>query len=624
MNATISRVLGAITTSSKGTVITAGGLIIGALAAGWLLKLEVLWAVLMGASALVSGLPITAKALRSLGNRHVGIELLVSLAMIGAILIQEYWEAAAVTFLFNLGGYLEARTMARTRRVIRELIEIAPSKAILLKNGEQISVPLEEIQVNDILIVKPGGRVPVDGEVKSGSSSVNESAITGEPLPVLKQTGDSVFAGTQNENGVLTLRATGIGEDTTLARIIHRVEEAQEAKAPAQRFMERFARWYTPLIIGLSGVIYLVTRDPSFALTVLVIGCPGALVISTPVSIVAGIGGAARQGILMKGGTHLETSGKIDAVALDKTGTLTLGDPRVERIVSLQKDDGISPDMVLFYAAIAESASEHPIAGRIVKTAEKQGPVPPPTSAEAVAGKGIKAAWQEKNILVGSRRFMEESGINIDQEDVGAADIGSGETMVFVALDDRLVGLIGVADPVRSHAKEAVARMRSSGVKRIVMLTGDNRRTAQAVARQVGITEVHAELLPEEKLAHIRALQEEGFTTAMVGDGINDAPALASADVGIAMGDGGTDIAMETADIALMRNDLTVVAQAIERSRGTLRNIRQNIALAIITVTGLLIGVLSGNVHMAGGMLIHEASVMLVILNGMRLLRPAD
>ena len=624
MKSIIRRILSSITASSKGTVITAGGLIIGALAAGRLLQNEFLWAVLMGLSAVVSGLPIGVKALRSLVNRHIGIELLVSLATVGALFIQEYWEAAAVTFLFNIGGYLEARTMARTRRVIGELIEIAPSTAILLKSGEQVSVPIEEIRIGDTLLVKPGSRIPVDGAVESGSSRVNESAISGEPLPVLKQPGDSLFAGTQNENGVLTLIATGVGEDTTLARIIHRVEEAQEARAPAQRFMERFARWYTPLIIGLAAAIYLFTSDLSFALTVLVIGCPGALVISTPVSIVAGIGGAARQGILMKGGTHLETSGKINAVALDKTGTLTLGDPRVERIIPLGKDEAISPDMVLFYAAVAESASEHPIAGRIVKAAEKKGPVPRATNAEAVAGKGIQAVWQGKNIRVGSRRFMEESGIKMDKEADRAADTVSGETMVFVALDERLIGLIGVADPVRSHAREAVSRMRSSGVKRIVMLTGDNLRTAQAVAREVGITEVHAELMPEEKLELIRAIQKEGYTTAMVGDGINDAPALASADVGIAMGDGGTDIAMESADIALMRNDLAVVAQAIERSRGTLRNIRQNITLAVLTVTGLLAGVLSGNIYMAGGMLIHEASVMLVILNGMRLLRPAE
>ena len=623
MKAAISAILTRITVSSRGTVITAGGLIIAALAAKGLLQNELLWSILMALSTLVSGIPISVKAVRSLANRHIGIELLVSLAAVGALVIQEYWEAAAVTFLFNIGGYLEARTMARTRRVIGELIEVAPSKATLLRSGAQVSVPIEEIKVKDTLLVKPGGRIPVDGIVKSGTSRVNESAISGEPLPVLKQSGDTVFAGTQNENGVLTLIATGVGEDTTLARIIHRVEEAQEAKAPSQRFMESFARWYTPLIIGLAGTIYLVTSDPAFALTVLVIGCPGALVISTPVSIVAGIGGAARQGILMKGGTHLETSGKINAVALDKTGTLTLGNPRVERIVPLG-DEEISADLLLFYAAIAENASEHPIAGRIVQAAEKNGPVPHPETAEAVAGKGIRAVWQGKRILVGSRRFMEESGIHTDNTDIGRSYTEAGETTVFIALEEKLIGLIGVADPLRTKAKEAIARMRSSGVKRIVMLTGDNRHTAQALARKVGITEVYAELLPEEKLEQIRTLQREGYTTAMVGDGINDAPALACADVGIAMGDGGTDIAMETADIALMRNDLSVVARAIERSRGTLRNIRQNIALAVLTVTGLLIGVLSGNVHMAGGMLIHEASVMLVILNGMRLLRPAD
>ena len=555
-------------------------------------------------------------------SRHVSIELLVTVAATGALIIGEQWEAAAVTFLFNLGGYLEARTMARTRRVIGDLLDLAPARAIVIRNGAEQEIDATDIIPGETAIIKPGSRIPVDGVVQSGNSRVDESSITGESYPAQKASGTPVYAGTYNQTGLLRVTVERVGSDTTLARIIERVEEAQEAKAPTQRFMERFSRWYTPAIILLSAGVYVVTRDVEFALTVLVIGCPGALVISTPVSIVAGIGGAARHGILMKGGAHLEEAGRITAVAFDKTGTLTLGHPEVTSVVAMNHRDP------LYWAAVAERGSEHPIAGAILRHADLPTGAPHADTVEALAGRGIRATIGRETILVGNAALMEDYNVQLPPADAAgetAAPKPNGTT-VYVAGNtaadgSEFIGTITIADPLRPDAVTAVESLRAGGIKRIVMLTGDNQETAETVGAQTGITEVYAELLPEEKLEHIKQLGKEGNVVAMIGDGINDAPALAASHIGIALGAVGTDVAIETADIALMQNDLNLVARAIHRARKTLNNIRQNVVIAVVTVTALLAGVLLGEVHMAGGMLIHEASVMIVILNGMRLMR---
>ncbi len=605
------------------SVLTSGALIAGALMLRWFFPLPLVSEWLMSAAALIAGLPILLTAYRSLTQRHVSIELLVSLAAIGALIIGEFWEAAAVTFLFALGGYLEARTMARTRNVIGELLELAPAKAIVMREGLQMEVAAMDVIPGEHVIVKPGSKIPVDGVIIEGTSSIDESAITGESWPRKKGAGDTVFAATFNQSGFLTVEATAVGEDTTLSRIIQRVEEAQEAKAPTQRFMERFSRWYTPFIILLSAVVFFITGSIEFALTILVIGCPGALVISTPVSIVAGIGGAAKEGILMKGGAHLEQSGRITAVAMDKTGTLTEGSPTLTRILPAMEipsdaSGSQNPEQeILYWAAVAESGSEHPIAGAILKAAQQQFTVPNPESAASVPGRGIDAYSRGNRIRVGSARFMEEAGF--DPAAFPGTD-GSGAT-VLVALNEHLLGGLSISDPIRESATNVAGALKKTGVRRIVMLTGDNHASAEGVAEKAGITEVYADLLPEDKLNRIEALRKEGYVVAMVGDGINDAPAMAAADIGIAMGASGTDLAIETADIALMRNDLDLLARAIRRAHLTLRNIRQNVFIAVTTVSLLLAGVLLGEVQMAGGMLVHEASVMIVILNGMRLLR---
>ena len=615
--------------------IASGSLIAIAFGADYFFGWKAFYSVSMVAAALIAVWDIALRAVASLRNRYVSIELLVTVAALGALLIGEYWEAAAVTFLFIFGAYLEARTLSQTRQVLSSLLDLAPVTAIVIRDDRQLEVLPHEVEPGETVLVKPGTKIPVDGEVLDGRSAVDESAITGEPIPEEKITGSMVFAGTVNQNGLLKVQATGVGADTTLAHIIRRVEEAQDEKAPTQRFIERFARWYTPFIIGLSIIAYLITRDIELALTLLVIGCPGALVISTPVSVVAGIGRAARSGILIKGGEYLENAGKISALALDKTGTLTQGKPRVTDVIPLSpaplpSSRALVPGRwdadqaaVLVWAGIVEAGSEHPLARSILAAVEPLGELPVAQSFETSTGRGVKARYQDHTIGVGTAEWMSVLGARVDDETRKLLTRlkSEGRTAVLVSLDDQLIGILGISDPIRGSARDMVHTLKETGLKRIVMLTGDDRLTAESIARQAGIEEVQAGLLPEDKLAFIRRLQQGGHVVAMVGDGINDAPALAAADIGIAMGAAGTDIAVETADIALMSDDLMKLPEAIRLSRATLHNIYQNVVIALLTVSILLLGVLVGKVHMAGGMLIHEASVLVVIFNGMRLLR---
>jgi len=625
---------------SEMITILSGGLILAGLAGRYLFKSIESHNIFMTIAAVLAGAGIAVRAFNSLRNKHVSIEFLVTIATVGALVIGEVWEAAAVTFLFVFGAYLEARTLSKTRQVLGELIDLAPVTAIVLREGLQVEVAPHEVLLGETVVLKPGARVPVDGEVLSGASAVDESSITGEPMPEEKTSGDRVFAGTVNLDGMLQLRATGIGADTTLARIIARVEEAQNEKAPTQRFIERFSQWYTPAIILLSIGAYIISRDIDLALTLLVIGCPGALVISTPVSIIAGIGSAARRGILIKGGEYLENAGKISAVALDKTGTITLGKPRLTEIRVLQPEavmqgQSFAPVAnpssqwnddqaeLLWWAGMAESGSEHPLARAIFREAGKLGNIPMPDEFEVLTGRGIRAVYQGREILVGSPKWAMESDIAIFPDTAEELDTlrNEGKTAVVVARDQQIWGLLAISDPIRMDATEMVRRLRADGIGTIVMLTGDDPATARAVAQKAGISDVRAGLLPEEKLAAIRGLQAQGHVVAMIGDGINDTPALAAADIGIAMGAAGAGLAIETADIALMADDLLKIPEAIHLSRATLKNIRQNVVIALVTVTGLLTGVLLGSVHMAGGMLVHQASVLVVIANGMRLLR---
>ncbi len=620
---------------NKWTVPAVSGLLIVASLVTGTTNASLLSDGLMIAAAVVAGWNIVLSAIRALGVRVIGIDLLVSIAAIGAIIINNYWEAAAVTFLFAVGNALESTTLNKTRAALAELVAVAPDVAVVLRDGEQREIRAGEVAIGETVLVKNGSKVPVDGTVSGGTGSIDEASITGESIPVDKAIGDMVFAGTIATGGFLHVTATGVGADTTLARIIHRVEEAQDAKAKTAKFMDRFSAWYTPGIIVLAIVVGLITSDIVLALTLLVIACPGALVISIPVSIVAGIGRGARDGILIKGGEYLETAAKIDAVAVDKTGTLTEGRPQLTDVVTVPADLGnglhtMDENAVLELAARAEAGSEHPLARPIVDAAIARGLDVSglPEHTEPVPGKGIIATLDGQRVSVGNWALMEAENLeNADNTQV-AIELErlaqAGRTPMLVATSGRVVGIMGVADQIREDAREMVARLHANGVKKVIMLTGDIEPVARAVASQVGIDEVRAGLLPEDKLEAVRELQAEGLTVAMVGDGVNDAPALAVANIGVAMGAAGTGVAIETADLALIKDDLLKLPQAISLARRTVNNMRQNIVIAISTVALLMLGVLFSGVTMAIGMLVHEVSVLIVIANAMRLLRKQE
>lgn len=578
---------------------------------------------LMLAAAITAGYKIVVQAVRALTTKMISIDLLVSVAAIGAVIIGNFWEAAAVTFLFSIGHALEAGTMNKTRSALAELVAVAPDTAIVMRDGAQQEVPAHQVHADEIVLVKNGAKVPVDGIVVDGVGSIDEASITGESIPVEKTADDQVFAGTISRGGFLQVKATGIGADTTLARIIHRVEEAQDAKAKTQAFIDRFSTWYTPAVMILALIAGLITQDVVLALTLLVIGCPGALVISIPVAIVAGIGRAARNGILIKGGEYLETSGKISAVAVDKTGTLTEGRPELTDIVV--SDPSMTTLDVLAVAAAAEAGSEHPLARPILDSAYEHGVAPEgfPQKVTPVVGKGIVADVDGQQILIGNPALLEEYSVVPNAEATQAAKTfaTAGKTPMIVAVDTTVIGVIAVADTIRADAPHMVAQLHAAGVTKVVMLTGDTRLVAEAIGGATGIDEIHASLLPEDKLKAVEKLQREGHTVAMVGDGVNDAPALATADIGVAMGAAGSGVAIETADIALMKDDLLKLPEAIGLAKRTTRVMKQNIFIALATVVLLLAGVFAGGVTMSLGMLVHEGSVLVVILNAMRLMR---
>lgn len=605
----------------KGQIVAISGLFI---AISLLLKtlgvLAIVTDSLMITAAVFAGYPIMKNAIQALRYRILGIEALVTIAVIGAIMIHEYWEAAAVTFLFIFGSYLEARTIEKTRSSLKSLLDLAPTMASVMRDGIEVQVSPDEVSKGEHVLVRPGEKVPVDGTVLQGKATVNQAAITGESVPVSREKNGIVFSGTILESGYLEILAEKVGEDTTFARILNMVEEAQESKAKTQKFIENFARYYTPGIFILALIVYFLTRDIELTLTLLVISCPGAMVISAPVSIVAGIGNGAKNGILIKGGEILEKAGKVQVVAFDKTGTLTVGKPQVTHIRAFQ----MSEDELLQRVARAEYSSEHHLARAILTETKLRidSEIKPAEQFEALPGKGVRATVDGTDLYIGNRKLMSDHNISYGQEITSyvAQEEDKAQTVVFVANHERVLGLISIADVLRADAYELVRSLRKSGVKRIVMLTGDNERTAAAVSRELGMDQYYAELLPEDKVMKLKELQKDGMV-AMVGDGVNDAPALAIADVGVAMGGSGTDIAIETADIVLMSDRLDRLSYTFGLSHATMNTMKQNIYFAVAVVVTLLIGVLTKNVFMASGMLVHELSVLLVIMNAIRLTR---
>lgn len=575
--------------------------------------------VVMILGTVIAGYNIFKTAAVSLRYKVIGIDLLVSIAAIGAIIIGEYWEAQAVTFLFTIGDYLESLTLEKTRNSIRSLMDLAPDIARVRRNGEEIEISPDEVVYGDLIIIKPGEKIAVDGEVIEGSAYVNQAAITGESMPISRDPGEEVYSGTIVESGYLLVKAEKVGEDTTFARILHMVEEAQDKKAGSQKFLEKFAAWYTPAIIVLSILAGLISKDVRLGLTLLVVSCPGALVISTPISYVAAIGNGAKNGVLIKGGEIMEKLGRVKAIAFDKTGTLTEGKPGVSRIKAYDMDE----DEFLRIAAIGESYSEHPLGAAIIRKAEeKLGRISEtPEDARMLIGHGLAFVYDGTEYYIGNRRLLDDQDIDYSaQEDYLNEEEGLGQTAVIMASADKVHGIISIADTIRPEAKQLVSDLHGQGIQHIVMLTGDNRRAAQAVAEELGLDGHYSELLPEDKVSSLADLSAKYGEAAMVGDGINDAPALASADPGIAIGAAGADVAMETADVVLMSDDIGKLSYAMGLSRATSNNVRQNVIFAIIVVVLLLAGVLVQEVNMSLGMLVHEGSVLLVILNAMRLL----
>lgn len=577
---------------------------------------------LMLLAALVAGWPIATQAVRALAVRYIGIDLLVTVAMVGAILIGNFWEAAAVTFLFALGHALEVATLNKTRSALTELVAVVPNQATLLTSEGPKEVPAHRVQMGQTVLVKAGEKVPVDGEVTAGNAAIDQATITGESIPAEKRPGDLVFAGTISVSGLLEVQATGVGSETTIARIIRRVEDAQDAKAPTQSLIDRISRWYTPAVMVVALIAGLATRDVVLALTLLVIACPGALVISIPVAVVAGIGRGARDGILIKGGEFLESAAKINAVALDKTGTLTQNRPAVTQIVPLIED--VSSTELLGAAARAEAGSSHPLSKAVTEAATQAGVVltQTPERVETVPGQGIIADIEGGRTLVGNAALFQHRGLHHDQVEAVTDDVTArGMTPMIVAVERRVLGLIAVMDQIRPVAARMVRELREEGVNLVVILSGDSQRVVSVVGEQVGADQAIGGLMPEGKLEAIADIQARGYTVAMVGDGVNDTPALAAANVGVAMGAAGSAVALETADIALMADDLLKLPQAIRLAKRTRRVMVQNMWIAFLTVAVLLAGVFGGAVTMALGMAVHEVSVLVVILNAMRLLR---
>src|SRR5690606_1808727 len=609
------------TKTKNNLTIISGALLLSALISHLINQESVARDIFLIIASVVAGVPIAIKAFQALRMKAYSIDLLVTIAVIGAMIIGEYTEAAVVTFLFLFGHYLEGRTLTKTRASLKSLMDMAPLEATILRNGARVTIPADEVEIGDYVIVQPGGRIPVDGKIIVGQSLINESAITGESVPANKRQGDQVFSSTISDNGYLEILTEKVGNDTTFSKIIELVEEAQETKAKTQKFMERFASYYTPGIIVLSVLVWLITQNVHLALTFLVIACPGALVISVPVSIVAGIGNGAKNGILIKGGDKMENLARVNAVVFDKTGTLTKGKPEVTSI----KTFGISEDELLQLAAEVEVTSEHHLGKTIVKKAKERGLEleTKPSEVEIMKGHGMQAMLDTKQIYIGNKSGAEKLGIAINPttDDYMVQQQEKGNTTVIVSMDKEIMGIISIADQIREEAAEALQTLRSNGIRHMVMLTGDNKSVAEKVANQLGIDHVYAELLPEDKVEKVRACKKSGGRLAMVGDGITDAPAIAAADVGIAMGGTATDVTMQTADVILMSDKLDKLPYAIRLAKATIRNMKQNTYFALITVAMLLVGVLTDNIHLASGMLIHEASVILVILNAVRLVR---
>lgn len=583
------------------------------------LKNELLAISSFAIASIIGVAPIIIQAYQALRVRVVSIDVLVTVAVIGALIIRNLEESAIVTFLFLFGAFLEQRTLNKTRSAIKELTQMAPVSALKkMENGEFEEVEVEDVEVGDVLLVKTGAKIPVDGLVLTGEGYINESSITGESVPVTKRKDLRVFAGTILENGTIQIIAERVGEDTTFGKIIELVEEAQDSKSEAERFIDRFSKYYTPAVLVLAIVVWIFSRDIELAITILVLGCPGALVIGVPVSNVAGIGNGARHGVLLKGSEVISDFSRVDTIIFDKTGTLTIGNPRVaDKLIRV--DDELE---LLRFIVSVESESDHPLAKAIlddIGTVELKHV----EQTDVIKGGGIIALVEGHKVIIGNVSLMEKEQIPLtskDYTDISRFEI-QGNSLVLVAVEGEMKALFGIRDQIRPGVKQDLQQLKKLGVKQLIVLSGDNQGTVDLVAHDLGLTQAYGHMLPEHKSAFIKELQAQGHIVAFVGDGVNDSPSLAQAQIGIAMGNG-TDVAIETSDVVLMNSNFGRLPHALGLVKATANNMRQNIIIAVGVVLMLLAGVFFSEwMNMSIGMLVHEVSILVVILNGMRLLR---
>ena len=583
------------------------------------------------------------ESIKSLRKPAVEIDLLMILAAVGALIIGAPFEGAMLLFLFSLSGVLEEYAIGRSRTAIRSLIEMRPESAQVLSDGEEVTVSIDDVEVGDVFVVRPGDRLPLDGVVESGESTVDQSSLTGESVPVSKEPGDEVFGGTINETGSLEVRVTRKAQESAISRLIHMVEEAQEKQAPTQQLIDRYEQPYVLSVFAMTAVAIALpllvlghTFEPTFyrAMTLMVAASPCAVIISTPAAVLSAISAGGRQGVLFKGGEHIETAGNVDAVAFDKTGTLTEGNTRLTDVSTLGhtsgSSDALTDDELLSVAAAVQSRSEHHLAEATVEAADERSlDIPTATEFQAVVGKGVHARVDKRTIHIGNPRYFDTvvdgpiEGIDAGLDAVREQE-SRGKTSVLVVSESdeerRVLGWLAFTDTIREDAAETIERLRERGVEQIVMLTGDNERVAEYIAGELGIDEVYSELLPEEKVDHIEDLQAEYEAVAMVGDGVNDAPALATADISIGMGGAGTDVALETADIVLMSDKLGRLPYAFALSRETRKTLYINFSIAFGAIAIMIIAILTAGIPLPVAVVGHEGSTVLVSLIGLRLL----
>ncbi len=586
------------------------------------------------AAYLFGGWDISQHAWHAIKERHFDTDLLMVMAALGAAFLGDFAEGALLLFLFSLGHALEERALDRARAAVRALADLAPKTALVRRDGKEQELPVESLQLEDVVIVRPGVRIPVDGVILDGNSGVDQASVTGESLPVDKVPGDAVFASTVNGEGALEVKVTRLAKDSTLSRVMKMVEEAQAQKSPTQQTVEKFERVFVPGVLILTALIIIVPPLFGFpfresflrAMTLLVAASPCALALGTPATILAGVAQAARNGVLVKGGAHLENLGRLKAIAFDKTGTVTHGRPEVTDIVVFQASGWKEVDLISL-AAGAESRSAHPLAQAVVRAAQTQGaPVSVIDEVESLTGRGLRAISNGKTVWIGNQKLMDEAGVPLSPDALNHAQSfqQAGKTLMWVAMDKTAVGVIALADTLRSEASSTMQALKAAGVSHTIMLTGDNERSASAIAAQIGLTEFRADLLPEDKLTVIRELVKNYGQVAMIGDGVNDAPALANATVGIAMGGAGTDVALETADVALMGDDLSKLPFAVGLGRATRAIIVQNLFISLGVIALLIITSLTGIVSIGIAVVFHEGSTLVVVANALRLLGYQD